>query len=282
MFMEELVICMEGRYLNIDDGTELYHRVKGSGHPLVCIHGFGADSSAYRLTEKILSRKYMVVTMDLRGHGRTVVDGKNLGFESMARDVEALLEHLGLSEITLMGWSMGGAVAMEYIRIFGEGRLRSLILVETSPKVVNDGDWSHGLFNGKYTLEMAKADLSQIKNDFMEFSSSFMKMMAPHMDKDNQDILIKTMQGNRPEFMYEVWKDIISSDFRDTLSGVKVPCLVLNGEDSTFYGYESGKRIAESVRNGKHITIKGGHLAPIESPVEFNRVIERFMIEENE
>jgi pimeloyl-ACP methyl ester carboxylesterase len=277
MFMEELVICMEGRYLNIDDGTKLYYRTRGVGHSLVCIHGFGADSSAFRLTEKILSRKFKVLTMDLRGHGRTLAKADTIGFESMARDIEALLRHLGLSEITLLGWSMGGAVAMEYIRFFGEERLKNLILVETSPKVVNEGDWKGGLFKGEYTLEMAKADLNRIKNDFMGFSSSFMKRMAPNMDKENQEILIRTMQGNDPDIMAVVWENIIGSDFRNTLRGTEIPCLVINGEESTFYSVESGQELSKDIKEGKHIYIRGGHLAPIESPVEFNRAVEEFI-----
>ncbi|MCR3954941.1 MAG: alpha/beta hydrolase [Gudongella sp.] len=268
---------MEGSYLNIKGGTKLYYRISGIGHPLVCIHGFGADSSAYRLTEKILSRKFMVVTMDLRGHGRTTTKDDNISFESMANDIEALLGYLELSEVSLLGWSMGGAVAMEYISIYGQERLRDLILVETSPKVVNDGDWKEGLFNGEYTIEMARADLSQIKNDFMGFATGFMKRMAPHMDSENQEILIKTMQDNNPDIMACVWENIISSDFRKTVGDIEVPCLVINGEESTFYSVESGQQLSETLKKGRHITIRGGHLAPIENPVEFNRAIERFL-----
>lgn len=276
--MEKLVICMEGSYLNIEGGTNLYYRISGTGHPLVCIHGFGADSSAYRLTEKILSRKFMVVTMDLRGHGRTITKDDNISFESMANDIEALLRHLDLYDVSLLGWSMGGAIAMEYIRIFGEERLRDLILVETSPKVVNNGDWKDGLFNGDYTIEMARADLLQIKKDFTGFSSSFMKRMAPHMDSENQEILIRTMQNNDPDIMACVWENIISSDLIKTVRDIGVPCLVVNGEESTFYSVEAGQHLSETLKKGKHITIRGGHLAPIESPVEFNRAIQDYIL----
>lgn len=270
---------MESGFAITDDGTKLYYRTSGEGHPLVCIHGFGADSSAYRLTEKILSRKFKVLTMDLRGHGRTITKEDSISFKSMAKDIEALLRQLDLSGVTLLGWSMGGAVSLEYLRIFGEDRIRKLVLVETSPRVVNEGEWKYGLFNGDYTIETAKDDLFQIQNDFMGFATGFMKRMAPNMDKENQEILIRTMQANNPDYMGKVWGNIIRSDFRETLRGIELPCLVINGEESTFYSVESGKYLAQIIKNGKHITIKGGHLAPIESPVEFNRAIESFIEE---
>ncbi len=264
-------------YLKTEDGSKIFYRATGNGHPLVCIHGFGADSTAFRLTEKILSKDFLVVSFDLRGHGKTVIGNEDLSFHAMAKDIEMLLEHLKLAKVTLLGWSMGGAIAMEYIRCFGKDRLENLILVETSPKVINDDKWKYGLFKGDFTREMAEEKLLSIKNDFSGFVTSFMDKMAPELDSENLKIAIEAMKGNNPGHMARIWENIILADYRNVLRGFDMPCLVISGKESTFYGVESGKFLAGMMEKGRHHSTSGGHLAPIESPVEFNRAVKDFI-----
>lgn len=268
---------MEGRYFNTEDGSRIYYRIGGKGHPIVCIHGFGADSTTFRLTEKILSKDFLVVTLDLRGHGRTVIGNEDLSFNAMASDIEVLREYLNLGEINLLGWSMGGAVAMEYLKDFGQDRVKNLILVETSPKVVNDDKWKYGLFKGDFTREMAEEELLSIKNDFRGFVSRFMSKMAPELDSENLKIAIEAMGKNNPDYMARIWENIISVDYRDVLRDFDEPCLVISGNESAFYGVDSGQFLAGIMKKGIHHSISGGHLAPIESPVEFNRAVKSFI-----
>ncbi|MGM0396900.1 MAG: alpha/beta fold hydrolase [Bacillota bacterium] len=264
-------------YLKTEDGSKIYYRTSGKGHPLVCIHGFGADSTAFRLTEKILSKDFLVVTLDLRGHGNTVIGNEDISFSAMAKDIEMLLEHLNLGKITLLGWSMGGTVAMEYIKRFGKDRLENLILVETSPKAISDDKWKYGLLRGNFTREMAKEELLSIKDDFRGFVDMFINKMAPELDSENLKIAIEAMKRNDPGHMIRIWENIISADYRDVLRGFDRPCLVISGKESTFYGVESGQFLTGMMKKGIHHSISGGHLAPIESPVEFNRVVKDFI-----
>lgn len=264
-------------YMELENGTEVYYRIGGEGSPLVCIHGFGADSSAFRLTEKILSRDFMVVTLDLPGHGRTKGGPRPVTIEKMGRSLDEFINKLGLRGINLLGWSMGGSVAMEYIKSAGDCNLRSLVLVETSPKLVNEEDWKGGLFRGDYTRKMAEGDLGRIREKYDLFSEEFMRKMAPGLDKENLDIAIGGMKKNSPEVMAEVWESMILSDLRDLPGKVSVPSLVISGQESTFYGPESGIEMAGMFREGRHLAIRGGHLCPVENPVQFNRVVKDFV-----
>ena len=58
-------------YIKLNDGTNIFYNTVGKGHTILCIHGFAADHTAFRLTEKTLGKDYNIISVDLRGHGKS-------------------------------------------------------------------------------------------------------------------------------------------------------------------------------------------------------------------
>ena len=95
------------------NGLELYYEIHGAGEPLVLLHGgFGLTSMFDGELLPRLAEKRQVITVDLQGHGRTVDIERPLRLEFMGDDVAALIKHLGLAKVDVMGYSMGGGTAM--------------------------------------------------------------------------------------------------------------------------------------------------------------------------
>ena len=100
-----------GKYYNIR-GIKLYCEVYGKGQPVLLIHGNGGSISAFSKTIPYFDKKYMVIAVDSRAHGKSVDLKDSLSFEMMADDFDALLEAMHIKKTYVIGWSDGGINAL--------------------------------------------------------------------------------------------------------------------------------------------------------------------------
>jgi pimeloyl-ACP methyl ester carboxylesterase len=94
------------------DGVKLYYEVYGAGEPLLMVHGNGGSISDLRGQIAHFRRRYMVIAMDSRDHGRSADSAGPLTYEKMTDDLAALLEHLKVGPANVLGWSDGGIEAL--------------------------------------------------------------------------------------------------------------------------------------------------------------------------
>ncbi|MEV6810636.1 alpha/beta hydrolase [Micromonospora sp. NPDC051296] len=110
------------------NGLRLWYEEHGDGRPLVLLHGgFGAVEQFAAIRPALAPRR-RVISVDLQGHGRTADVDRPLRYESMADDVAALIVHLGLAEADVLGFSLGGGVALR-LAIQHRELLRRLVVV---------------------------------------------------------------------------------------------------------------------------------------------------------
>jgi len=115
------------------NGLDLYYEIHGAGAPLILLHGgFGATGMFESLLPQ-LAAHCQVIAVDLQGHGRTADIDRPLRSESMADDIAALIAHLGLVTVGVMGYSFGGAVAIQ-AAIRHPELIERLIIVSTPHK----------------------------------------------------------------------------------------------------------------------------------------------------
>lgn len=95
------------------NGLNLYYEIHGSGAPLILLHGGGGATGMFGALLPTLAATRQVIAVDLQAHGRTADIDRPLRYEHMADDIAALIAHLGLPSATVMGYSLGGAVAIQ-------------------------------------------------------------------------------------------------------------------------------------------------------------------------
>ena len=113
------------------NGIELAYQVHGSGDPLVLLHGGFGSAEMFGPNLAALAAGRQVIAVDLQSHGRTPAVDRPLRFETMADDIAALIRHLGLEQADVMGFSLGGGVALR-TAIQHPGVVRRLVLVSTT------------------------------------------------------------------------------------------------------------------------------------------------------
>jgi pimeloyl-ACP methyl ester carboxylesterase len=110
------------------NGVDIAYTETGSGEPLVLLHGFGDCGSVWQGVLPALSSRYRVISMELRGHGRSGEFAGPFLFEDSAGDLLALLDHLGLSKVKAMGISAGGMTLL-HAAVREPERIDAMVLI---------------------------------------------------------------------------------------------------------------------------------------------------------
>jgi len=113
------------------NGVNIAYSAQGKGPPLVLVMGYRLNSTAWPATFIAqLTQRFTVITLDNRGTGQSDKPVTGYAIANMARDVRGLLDELGFPQVHMLGYSMGGAIAQEFVRQFPE-RIKGLILCAT-------------------------------------------------------------------------------------------------------------------------------------------------------
>jgi pimeloyl-ACP methyl ester carboxylesterase len=118
-----------GAYAEVN-GLSLYYEVHGEGEPLILLHGGVGAIEMFGEVLPLLARGRRVIGVDLQAHGRTADIDRPMTYEAMADDMAALIEHLGVGEADVMGYSLGGGVALQTAIRHPEA-VRKAVLVST-------------------------------------------------------------------------------------------------------------------------------------------------------
>src|SRR5881409_720379 len=118
-----------GQYADVN-GIKLYYEIHGTGAPLILLHGGLGAISMFGPNLPALAKGRQVIAVDLQGHGRTADIDRPLSVALMADDIAALIKHLGLESADVMGYSLGGGVALQ-TAIRHPEVVRKLVVVST-------------------------------------------------------------------------------------------------------------------------------------------------------
>lgn len=118
-----------GKYASVN-GIKLYYEIHGTGKPLIMLHGGFGTFDTFSALSPALAMDHRVIGVDLYGHGRTALTDRPFRFEDTADDIAGLISHLGLEKADLLGYSLGGAVALQ-TAIRHPERIDKLVLIST-------------------------------------------------------------------------------------------------------------------------------------------------------
>jgi len=135
--------ALPGSYASLN-GLELYYEIHGSGEPLILLHGGVGGSAMFAALLPAFAAQRQVITVDLQAHGHTANIDRPLDYELMAQDIAGLMTHLKLASADLLGYSLGGGVALRTAIQF-PALVRRLVLVSTTCK--HDG-WYPEVLSG--------------------------------------------------------------------------------------------------------------------------------------
>lgn len=242
---------------NSFDGVELAYREMGEGRPLVLIHGYFSTAMVnwvrYGHAGKIADRGYRVIMPDLRGHGDSARphDPAAYPHDALADDGFALIEHLGLTDYDLGGYSLGGRTAM---RMLARGAKPGRAIVA--------GMGLDGILNtagrGGY-FRRVLTNLGSFERGTPEWLT---------------EAFLKTVQGD-PVALLNVL-DTFADTPREAVEAIAMPVLIVAGKDDDDNG--SAEALADLLPHGRHGVIPGNHMSAVTRP-ELGIAIAEFLSE---
>ncbi|MBQ3285558.1 MAG: alpha/beta hydrolase [Ruminococcus sp.] len=213
-------------YFTLKDGQKLYYEDMGSGpETLIMMHGWSSSHDIYVQPSQELQKQARCIIYDHRGHGGS--KDANSGaptMDTLASDLNEIIQGLSLSNVTLLGWSMGAGVALNYVGLYGCGALKRIILCDMTPKQLNDEEWQLGLYQGRYTKEDMEKDAGK---DFYSIYKEFVVETVPKykkvpgflLKKPLKEILAKCDEG----VLKSLGVSMKQKDFRPVAEKITVP-----------------------------------------------------------
>lgn len=257
------------------DGVELHHTDDGDGRPVVLIAGFCAPAESWEFQRRaLLAEGHRVLALDRRSHGRSQAPAYGQRMARHGKDVHDFLTALDLDDAVLVGGSMGGSTIWAYYDLFGAERLRGVVTVDQTPRMVNDGDWQAGFYG------LTRADVGTFFDDGVPDTGR-----GRAGDRLAGFGRLVELLGSPPPFadpatppMRALLQDHAAQDWRDVVARVEVPSLFLAGRDSQLWPCEHATlAAATNPRASAVIVEEAGHAVNIDRPEQTNTALLEFL-----
>lgn len=259
--------------------VQIYYEDVGRGEPIIANHGLSEDTGYWNdtgVTSK-LAEHYRFIPYEMRGHGRTIIEGKPYGYDvdTMIADIDALADYLGLDQFHLLSHATGGMVAVRYAMARSE-RLISLMLLDTgsatqATQLGTEAEKEHARW-----IQRMQQTLTQVSTP-EERKARWRANPGPFtftiVDRPDADKMWAIIEGfHRRRLNHDSLVDFRASFYTDPdpqvegLRRIKAPTLILLGEHDIRF-LERSELMAKEIPNAKHVIMPGvGHMTAIEDP----------------
>ncbi len=232
------------------NGIKIWYAVFGSGEPVILLHGGLANSAYWGRQVPALAKRYRIIVMDSRGHGRSTRDERPYGYDLMASDVLALMDFLKIDKAALVGWSDGAILGLD-IAIHHPERLTKLFAFAANSDPSGVADIAN---SPVFTAYIARAE-----KEYEKISPT------PKEYKSFLDQITK-MWDTQPNFS--------AAD----LQGIKVPTWIVDADHDEAIKRENTLFMASQIpESGLLILPQVSHFAFLQDPQQFTAGVLHFL-----
>lgn len=230
------------------DGVDLHYKTYGDKekNPVVLIHGLGADHEMWKpQTEKYPGKGFFLIVPDMRGHGKSS-KVESFSIRDCARDISELLSHLDTETASIVGVSMGGVIAQQFVCDF-PGKVSKLIIADSFSEVSSVMEKMAGWMQW-VTIKIAPAMLgksldSAYKGDENAEVREYFKNSYARMDKNQ---------------LLQARKALNRFNITEQLKDVDVTTLVLVGDGFGEFAIKMAKKTADAINQSDFKVLKDG------------------------
>jgi non-heme chloroperoxidase len=247
-----------------ENGNEiqLHYEDHGSGQPVVLIHGYPLNGDSWEQQQRALwAAGYRTISYDRRGFGRSSRPITGYDYDTFAADLNALLDHLGLDDVVLAGFSMGSGEVTRYLGRYGSGRVRRAALLGAIPPFLLKTDDNPEGVDGQVFEDIKTAILKDRYAYFKDFLDNFYNVdeLAPDRISDQAwQASFNVAAAASPHATY-VCVDAWLEDFRPDVAKFDIPILVVHGTEDRILPIEStADRLPDLVEDLHLVRVDGG------------------------
>jgi non-heme chloroperoxidase len=241
---------------------EIHYEDHGSGDPVVLIHGYPLNGNSWERQEReLLAHGHRVITYDRRGFGRSSQPTIGYDYDTFAADLNALIEHLDLTDAVLVGFSMGSGEVVRYLSTYGSKRVRKAVLLGTIPPfVLKTEDNPEGVegqvFDGIQAAIVQ--DRYAFFEGFLNTFNNFDVLGGTRISDRAWQASFNVAVGASPFATYACVSTWLT-DFRPDLEKLDVPMLVMHGTEDRILPFEAtAARLPALIADCALVPIEGG------------------------
>jgi len=257
--------------VTLADG-ELHYRLDGDAAlpVLVLSNSLGTDLHMWDAQVDAFSQHFQVLRYDTRGHGKSLVTEGIYSIGQNGRDVLALLDALGIKQAYFCGLSMGGLIG-QWLAINAPERLKRVVLCNTAAKIGGPDVWNPRI---EMVLRDGPAAMLALRN------ASIARWFTPEFAKAETakvEAVVGMLAATSPQGYAANCAAVRDADFREQLSSIKLPLLMVCGTEDAVTTPADGRFIVERVGGAQLIEFHAAHLSNVEAGDAFSQAVLDFL-----
>jgi pimeloyl-ACP methyl ester carboxylesterase len=258
---------------------QLYYEDRGSGKPVLLVHGWPLNGASWeRQSAMLLQSGFRVITYDRRGFGRSSAPEAGYDYDTFAGDTAKVIDTLGLRDIALVGFSMGGGEVARYMSKYnGKGVAKCGFISSIAPALRKDGNNPDGV--DPSVFEGIKQGIEHDRFAFLgEFFDNFFNKDVTKVSELALRNAFNVAAGSSYGAMLKC-VDAWLEDFRTDLKSITVPTLVVHGDSDRIVPVDaSAKRMPQFVKHAQlHIVKNAPHCCIWTHATEVNKALLEFV-----
>ncbi|MBY8987293.1 MAG: alpha/beta hydrolase [Candidatus Lokiarchaeota archaeon] len=277
---------MNESYVELNN-IKISYEIHGDGYPLILLHGFAMYKEFWKWQVKELSREFRVITIDIRGCGKTAHPAEPYSMEELADDIRVLLDYLNLDKAHLGGHSFGGMIAQHFALNY-PNRLNKLILMSSFANLPLSKSGLEMYKRSQLSFYEAKVkDPSKAFWDKMKqrFSRNFFKemnqnpnMLFHNMFSANDLMELEETKGtSKPQDILNLINAITHHNTVSRLKEIKNYTLILAAVKDRIVPKIASELLDENIPNSNLIVFNSSHFFMLEEAPNFNMEVIKFL-----
>lgn len=249
------------KYVETAQNVKLYVKDYGKGKPVILIHGWPLSNEMWEYQIQFLvQNNFRVIAYDRRGFGKSSQPWDGYDYDTLTDDLSEIINQLQLENATLVGFSMGGGEVVRYFsRHNGKGVTKAALISSIIPFLLKTDDNPDG-----HPREKSEITAAAIKEDRIGFVDNFGKTFFG-INIINKPLSTPLLEYYRmlcsfasPRATLKCAESFSNTDFRDELHTIKVPTLIIHGDDDKIVPIGlTSQKASESIKNNTYIVYEG-------------------------
>jgi len=264
-------------YFRVEPNINLHVTDGGEGRPIVLIHGWPLNDEMFEYQyNELINNKFRVIGITLRGFGKSDKPFGKYDYDVHALDIKRVLDILEINDAVLLGFSMGGAIAIRYISKYNGAHVSKLVLCGAAAPI-----WTQRN-DFKFNLPKSAVDeLIDLNNkDRPQLLANFAKIFSATETSLSKGIADWLYGINISASSYATSQCLIAlrdTDLRPDIEKIKIPTLIMHGKKDKICSFDLAEQMKQGISNSSLIAFeKSGHSMFLEETDKFNSELIKF------
>lgn len=264
-------------YIEVEPNVKLHISDGGEGRPIVLIHGWPLSDEMYEYQyNDLIKNKFRAIGITLRGFGKSDKPYGNYNYDVHALDIKRVLDILDINDAVLVGFSMGGAIAVRYLSIFNGVHISKLILAGSAvPLWTKRKDFPYNLTQSSVDdlIKLNNTDRPKLLSDFSKIFSATPTSLNNGIGNWLNGISLSASSNATAQCLVA----LRDTDLREDMAKIKMPTLILHGKKDKICSFDLANQMKAGIENSQLVAFEeSGHSLFLEETKKFNDELIKF------